>query len=214
MKETVSKKSILNLASIAGLALGAVSSAYLLITENISGWIPSTAVVSILNMLLWIAKFLGCIYLMKYFMQKLVDAYDGVNNLHTMRLGVWAASFSALVYATVSLADIMFIKPDSLDEAYNMAMSLYSNNMDSNTLKRMEEIRGSLPVIIFFLNLIYCIIYGVLLSAILSRGIPRIDPFAAFRKQMEAEHIEDHEVEEDADDEEDDEDKDEEVDEQ
>ena len=122
MKETVSKKAILNLASIAGLALGAVSSAHLLITQNISAWIPSTAVVSILNMLLWIAKFLGCIYLMRYFMLKLTREYEQVNNLHTMRLGVWAASFSALVYATVSLADLMFIKPDSLDEAYNMAI--------------------------------------------------------------------------------------------
>ena len=71
MKETVSKKAILNLASIAGLALGAVSSAHLLITENISAWIPSTAVVSILNMLPWIAKFLGYIYLMWYVMLKL-----------------------------------------------------------------------------------------------------------------------------------------------
>lgn len=201
MKETVSKKAILNLASIAGLALGAVSSAHLLITENISAWIPSTAVVSILNMLLWIAKFLGCIYLMRYFMLKLTREYEQVNNQHTMRLGVWAASFSALVYATVSLADLMFIKPDSLDEAYNMAMSLYSNNLDSNTLKAMEEVRGSLPMITFFSNLIYCIIYGVLLSAILSRGIPRMDPFAAFRKHIEAEHIEDQEaVVEDADD--------------
>ena len=72
MKETVSNKAISNFASLAGLALGCVSAAYLLITENISEWINSPVAVSVINMVLWIAKFVGSIALMKYFMKRLV----------------------------------------------------------------------------------------------------------------------------------------------
>ena len=50
MKETVSNKAISNFASLAGLALGCVSAAYLLITANISEWINSPVAVSVINM--------------------------------------------------------------------------------------------------------------------------------------------------------------------
>ena len=183
MKETVSNKAISNLASLAGLALGGVSAAYLLITENISGWIDSPAVVSVINMILWIAKFVGSIMLMKYFMQKLVLDYDGVKNVHTLKLGLFASAFSALIFSATVLADMIYINPDAINEAYNMTMSMYGSSLDSNTLKAMEEVKGNLPTISFFSYLIYCFLYGLVLSGILSRSIPKFDPFAEFHDE-------------------------------
>ena len=49
---------------------------------------------------------------------------------------------------------------------------------DSNTLSVMEETLQNLPAITFVSNLIYCFLYGTILSAILSRSIPQPDPFA------------------------------------
>ena len=183
MKETVSNKAISNLASLAGLALGGVSAAYLLITENISGWIDSAAVVSVINMILWIAKFVGSIMLMKYFMQKLVLDYDGVKNVHTLKLGLFASAFSALIFSATVLADMIYINPDAINEAYDMTMSIYGSSLDSNTLKAMEEVKGNLPTISFFSYLIYCFLYGLVLSSILSRSIPKFDPFAEFHNE-------------------------------
>ncbi|MGN0190971.1 MAG: DUF4199 domain-containing protein [Candidatus Cryptobacteroides sp.] len=182
MKETVTNKAILNLSSIAGLALGGVSVAYLLISENITEWISSAVAVSVINMILWIAKFVGCIALMKFFMRKLVQDYDEVKTFHTLKLGIVSAAFSALLYSAASLADMLYINPESINEAYDLAMSAYSSILDSNTLRAMEQVKGSLPTISFFSNLIYCFLYGFVLSSILSRNIPIIDPFADFHR--------------------------------
>ena len=193
MKETVSNKAISNFASLAGLALGCVSAAYLLITENISEWINSPVAVSVINMVLWIAKFVGSIALMKYFMKRLVLGYEGVKNGHTLKLGILASAFSALIFSATILADMLYINPDAIKEAYDMTMSIYGSSLDSNTLKAMEDVKGNLPTISFFAYLIYCFLYGLVLSAILARSIPNSDHFAEFRAEEQEDHTTDEE---------------------
>ena len=51
--------------------------------------------------------------------------------------------------------------------------------LDSNSLAELDGMMDKLPQLTFFSNLIYCFIYGSLLSAILSRNIPSRDPFAS-----------------------------------
>jgi hypothetical protein len=53
--------------------------------------------------------------------------------------------------------------------------------MDSNTLAQTEKMLDNMSSITFFSNLIYCSIYGILLSGILSRMIPSKDPFAGYK---------------------------------
>lgn len=202
-KETVSNKGILNLASTAGLALGAVSSAYMLVTNSLAEWISSAAAVSVINVILWVAKFVGCIWLMKWFMQLLVRKFDGVNNRHTLRLGLWSAFFSALLFAAANLAYMVYIAPEAVKEAFDTVMSVYAPMLDSNSIKAITEMKDSFPAISFFSNLIYCFLYGFVLSSILARRIPSIDPFAEFRQQqnygMTAVEEENETEEEDAD---------------
>ena len=50
--------------------------------------------------------------------------------------------------------------------------------MDSNARNQMDDIVAKLPQITFFSNFFYCIIYGSVLSFILSRNIPNKNPFA------------------------------------
>ena len=49
--------------------------------------------------------------------------------------------------------------------------------MDSATLEAVEEMIPSMPTYAFFGNLIYCTLYGTIVSAILSRNIPSSNPF-------------------------------------
>jgi hypothetical protein len=53
--------------------------------------------------------------------------------------------------------------------------------MDSNSLKEIDKMSENLPQLTFFSNLIYCFIYGSILSGILSRNIPSRDPFASYK---------------------------------
>ena len=48
-------------------------------------------------------------------------------------------------------------------------------------MSQMDKMMGKMPQITFFSNLIYCFIFGTILSLILSRNIPSKDPFAASR---------------------------------
>ena len=60
-------------------------------------------------------------------------------------------------------------------------MQMYSSMLDSNSMAMLEKMEDSFPQISFFSNLIYCFLFGLVLSAILSRNIPKRDLFADFR---------------------------------
>ena len=47
----------------------------------------------------------------------------------------------------------------------------------------MDTYMENLPQITFISNLIYCFLYGMILSFILSRNIPSKDPFADYKPE-------------------------------
>ena len=63
----------------------------------------------------------------------------------------------------------------------NAVMQELAPMMDSNTQGVVEKYLENLPQITFFSNLIYCFLYGMVLSFILSRNIPKNDPFADYK---------------------------------
>ena len=178
MEQKALRKTLWEEAGKAGLALGAVSSAYLFMTQFI-GNIEMPAVVTMLvNTVLWAAKFGGCIWLMMFFMKKFCKQHPSVGNGTTYRLGLAISVLSALVYAAASFANTAFISADMINENMNLVMEQMAPMMDSNSMNQMDEIMSKLPQITFFSNLFYCIIYGSILSFILSRNIPSKNPFA------------------------------------
>jgi len=181
MEASYSSKDLWESAGVAGLVLGLVSIAYLAIGQLLSFETESVGLSVLTNVLafvLWIAKFAGCILLMKYFMTKFCAAYPGAGNQDSFKFGVCAALLSALIYSAAYFAFVSFINPEMISEAMDMAMSSYSSMLDSNSLAMLENMKGNFPKIVFFSNLIYCFLFGTILSAILSRNIPSKDPFA------------------------------------
>jgi hypothetical protein len=94
-----------------------------------------------------------------------------------------SAFLSALVYAAVSFANVAFISADMFTEQMNALMQQMAPMMDSNTMSQMDKTMQNLPQLTFFSNLIYCSIYGTLLSAILSRNIPDRNPFSDYKTE-------------------------------
>ena len=178
--EGLTKKDLWNDASKGGLALGAVSIAYMFVSQLLTpdviskiGALPTT----LITIVLWVAKFVGCIYLMKWFLVKFSRSYSDITRHDVFKEGAAIAFLSALIYSAFYYAYASFINPQAFTEAIDTAMESYSSFMDSNTTAMMEEMKGKLPMISFISNLIYCSIYGSVLASILSKSVVSDDPF-------------------------------------
>ena len=167
----------------AGLALGVTSSVFLFISHALADIQMPGFLLTIANFLIWALKFGGCIWLMVFFMKKFADENPEADNSNTYRFGMATAFLSALIFAAVSFADIAFISADTYAQMKELAQQQMGSLMDSNTATAMENMFNNLPQYMFFANLIYCFLYGTLLSGILSRVIPSRNPFANYKPE-------------------------------
>ena len=183
MEQNLIRKDMWNTAAKAGLVLGLVSTAYMFITQLLAG--ASGFMTSILSFVIWIVKFGGCIWLMSFFMKKHVAANPEVDNRGTFNLGMTTSLLSALVYAAAAFANIAFISGDTISEQIDLMVQQMGSMIDSNTMAMMDSYMENLPQITFFSNLIYCFVFGTVLSYILSRNIPSRDPFANYKRDQQ-----------------------------
>ena len=181
MKEPVSRRILWNEAGKAGLVLGIVPIVYSLLATllaKLSGGVGVAMLLSVFKFLVWAAKFAGCIYLMKFFMTKFAEKYDGVDNKKSFRFGMAIAALSALIVAAFTLLQSTLLNPEEIQEAMQESISQYSSMLDSNSMSALDSMMNNMPQIMFFSNLIYCFLFGTVVSSILSRNIPSRDPFA------------------------------------
>ncbi len=175
--EQITNRDITNRAAVNGLILGAVSGSFVFINFVLASSVAGT----LLSWVLWLGKLIGCILLMKWFMTKLVSEFSGVTNSDTRRLGNLTALFSAILTAVCYYVAVDFVFPDAIAQAQEVMMEQMSGMLDDNTRAMMDNITGKMGTIQFFFQLIWCYLYGVILSAILSARIPTPDPFANFK---------------------------------
>ena len=185
MEQNVIQKNMWNTAGKAGLFLGLASSAYLFISQSL-GQVEIPAILnSIISFVLGSANFAGCIWIMRYFMKQFAAENSEVTNSGTFRLGMIMALLSALVYSAFAFANVAFISADMFTEQMNALMQQMAPMMDSNTAAQMDKTMQNLPQLTFFSNLIYCFIFGTILSFALSRSIPSRDPFADYKPDQQ-----------------------------
>lgn len=161
----------------AGLVLGGVSIVYLLLTMLLGKVAENgpAVLMGLVNGLLWLAKFIACIYLLRLFMRKFAAAEPEADRNRVFRFGMITALLSALLYSAFYLAYVSFIAPDT----FSQALDILADNpmMDSNSMSAVEEMIPRMPTISFFGNLIYCWLFGTILSAIFSASIRPQNPF-------------------------------------
>ncbi len=183
MEHDILRKNMWNSAGKAAIFLGLTSAAYMLITQYL-GQIQLPAFANgLLGFILWASKFGGCIWLMVFFMKKFVRENSGADNSATFRFGTITAFLSALIFSAAAFADVAFIHPDQYEEVIDATIQTYAKVLDSNTMNALDNIIDKLPQITFFSNLIYCFLFGTVLSAILSRSIPSKDPFSDMKAE-------------------------------
>ena len=180
MEAKLTRKVIWNEAARTGIALGAVSVAYIFITYFLDK-IPAGAVPGILTMILSfalrIAKIVGCIMILRHAMIKLASDYSEASNRHTYRLGLASSILSALIVAAAYMFHIQFIAMDEILASMDAMMGMMGSIMDHNSLEAAKDMADNLPLASFISVLFYCFVYGWILSAILSANIPAKNPF-------------------------------------
>ena len=179
----MNKRIIWDAATRPGLALGLVSVAYLYISNILSTSGISLGIVSLIGVPLWIAKFAGCIFLMKFFMKKFHTDHPEATNKDVFRMGALTALLSAFFFASLQFIDMAYLSVEFYAEQYEVVMQQYSSLMDSNSLSMIKKFMDVLPQFTFVWTLIYCTVYGTVLSSILSHNIPNKDPFADYKPE-------------------------------
>jgi hypothetical protein len=183
MKEKTTAKDMWESAGYAGLALGLVSAAYMVTNSYLGTSGLSVGTIALIQMPLWIAKFVGCILLMKFFMKKFHAAHPNLTNKDVRKMGAATALLSAFLYSAIQFVFIAYIQADLYAEQYEVILQQYSSGMDLNTMNMMKKFVDMLPQISFFSSLLYCFAYGSILASILSRNIVGNDPFADFKPE-------------------------------
>ena len=182
MEQNTLKKNMWNAAGVAGLALGAVSAGYLFAGQILAGDLaPAVLWQQIVAIVLWIIKLVGCIWLMKFFMTRFASENYGIDNKTVFRMGMMTALLSAVMYSAIYLANMLYISADFYQMTFQTMMQQMAPAMDSNSQAMLEKLIGNMPHLMFFYNMIYCFLFGTVLSAILSRTIPTKDQFAEYK---------------------------------
>ena len=182
--ETISGKAIWNEATKAGLMFGLVSVAYNYISVYLGSLVGSSFLLnffaSVGVWLLRVAKIVGLILLMRACMTRLTRNYSEVTNGDTFLLGIAISALSAIIVAGFTLLDCTVLLPTHYQDVMNQVMAELQPSLDANLRSAMEDVLSNYSGIMFWSTLFYCILYGVILSRILSRRIPAQDPFADF----------------------------------
>lgn len=170
------RKLIWSDASLPGLVLGAIPVAYFLLGILITK-MPAGLLQGLSSALAWIAKFVGCIWLFRFYMKRFASDREDATNSDTMRFGIAMALYSAFIVALFQFLYCSVINPEYLSEAIETALREIGPQLDSNSLNAINDMMPSLPKLSFISNFIWCFIFGAVLSAIFSRKIPSTNPF-------------------------------------
>lgn len=176
MKKEFSSSASWNSAAVAGLimAISTIAADYissLPVLLGAKGFISGLVVY-----LLKFVKIVACVYVFRILMLRFHNTVSA-DYTKLQHYGLKIALFSSILVAGFSLAQILVINPDTMTQMVQEVESAYQNMMDSNTMAAMEKMMSKLPVITFFSSLVYCYIWGWILSTAFARKLFPVDPF-------------------------------------
>ncbi len=135
----------------------------------------------LLSIILWMAKFGGCIYLLHYFMKQFSNNFERVSYGESFRYGFLICCFSSIVCACYLFLSLTVLFPETLDVAIEQAQTIiasgnYTGEEEQAILATMER----LPQATIISSLIYYTLIGAVMTSVIANFTKKEDPFAGF----------------------------------
>lgn len=166
--EQLNSKIIRNEAGIAALIFGAVSGGYVILEYGLYDFFLAHSWIS---SILGLAKFAGLIFLMSHLMKRLMANYEGVGTRELRSYGRLIAFYSAIITALCAYLASSVLFPGIIQQTMDTVYQTMGSSLDANSRAAMQVLEQSFGTILMISQLLYCTIYGILLSAILSRAL-------------------------------------------
>lgn len=173
MENRFTSQDFIQEAGIAGLIVAAPAVAY--IGAGYLTGDSTSMLIKALTFVLWVGKFVGCIWLLKLMMKNFATKF-GAERKSVRNFGYAVSGLSAIVCSAAQLA-LTLASSEKLQETIDIMMEQYSTILDSNSMSMMESMMGNLPTITFCWSLFYCFIFGVVVTLCVLNGIAPQDPF-------------------------------------
>ena len=87
------------------------------------------------------------------------------------------ALFSSILVSGFTMLQLLVINPDMVAQMVKSTQEAYQGMMDSNTATAMEKMMNMIPAFTFVFTLLYCYLWGWMLSTAFAR---RLFPVNAF----------------------------------
>ncbi len=167
--ELLDNKTLRSEAAKAGLIFGTISGGYIFLSQWLSGMGETGGII---NFILEVVKVVGLIFLMRHYMIALRTIYDEVDRRQIFRFGFYIALFSSMITAACAYVAYAYIFPQAIKETMDVILQSFGSMIDSNTMRSLEQLESNFPMYAFVSNGIWCLLYGTVLSFILSRTLP------------------------------------------
>ena len=175
MKKEYTSGASWNSASIAGLAMAAVTIVFELVA-GLCGKVPGVGG-GFLGFLTWAAKLVICALTFRFLLKRFHESFADVDNSRIRKYGVKLALCSSLLVAAYTLVNILVINPDSINEIIQGAREGYASVLDSNSEAALEKMLPNMPAYIGVGTFVYCFIWGLVYSSVFARSLRSDNPF-------------------------------------
>lgn len=151
----------INAAALYGLYLSLPTVITLLIQDTYQ---PGT----LISVILWVLRFSASIWLLLRFIKEWAANFDEFTYGNGVSFGFITCTFSSMIVAVTRWASVAFINKETFQQAMQEAMERFEEQGNSQIMDTFAPISDNLPVIVLFSTLVYCVIYGLILSSILA----------------------------------------------
>lgn len=128
----------------------------------------SIILVRVLSLLLWFIKLVGCYYIMFRLVRQLRGRFDGVTRQHEISYGTMLAVTSGFICAAANYVNISYLNPDVIQTTMDALTS--TMQMTDSELSTLRKTAQNIPIATFFVQWLYCIAYGAIISRFIARS--------------------------------------------
>ncbi|MEA5006354.1 MAG: DUF4199 domain-containing protein [Rikenellaceae bacterium] len=131
---------------------------------------------TIISILLWIVKLVGCLALLYYFVKEYSKAQDSFTYKEGFSFGFKICLLSSVVLAAYNFLQYAVLFPESMQTAMEqIIVAMQSSNPDA--AEAMESYQPKLPQLISIVTLFYYTVFGVIASAVIANYTKKGDIF-------------------------------------